>query len=247
MPLLQIIQDAHTEIGLDGLTPTTVVGNPDVNVQRLFRFATRVCRDLATRAPWTRLRTVASFTAVAAEVQPFVVPQDCHRIIPDTFWDETNSRNIAGPLAPGDYQQLRVTLAPASAPSAYFTRQSAGLLLWPPPSGGEAMSFQYQSLSFCRGGGGSGDVQQFWLADTDVARFSEELVTLGVIAMFYAAEAQPTAALARQEYERRLATEIRADVGTSSTAAVDDFFGGGARRSTGNVRGGAGGGFGWWY
>jgi len=223
MTLLTICRDVATDMGI--VPPATIVGNQSVDARRLLRFAQRVGRDLAMRAPWQALRRQHVFTATANEVQANAIPSDFLYFSPETLWDRTNECSITGPVSPTEYQSRRIT-ADASGTQRWFTRRGNDLLIWPIMGGGETLAFEYQSSSFCQSS--SLVPQSAWLADTDTGRISEELITLGMIARFLEAEGQPFA-LPRAEFERRLAIEIRADAPDARVLQAADLFGGGRR------------------
>lgn len=251
MTLLSICRDAADEIGLDA-RPVTVVGNPLPEVQRLLRFAQRVGSDLATRAPWQALRLAHSFTATDTEVQSGAVPATFQRFSPETVWDVTNGLSLTGPVSPVEYQSRKTAYGTAgySGDMRWFTRRGNDFLVWPLPAGGELYSYEYQSAAFCQSA--SGTPQGEWLADTDTGRISEELITLGVIARYLAADGQPSAP-AEMAYRERLNIEIRNDAPAAGVLPAGDIFGPGRRftgepGSSGGLSefGGSGGGGGGW-
>jgi len=234
MSLLTIAQDAANEIGLD-LTPTTIIGNNDPDAQRLLRFATRVCRELNERAPWQRLRFDAAFLTQASVVQTGVITPDFSRFIPETMRNRDTGMYIGGPLPPVEWQNKIGSVAypvpPTGAPQ-WWTRQGDFVSIWPAPPAGQYVSYTYQSRAFCRSVGGT--LQTAWLADTDVALLDEEMITLGVIAGFLAADGQPLAAAANIRFERRVATMWQNDQPTGEVLAAGDLFAPwSARRGTG--------------
>lgn len=245
MTLLAICQAAADELGLDA-RPVTVVGNPAPEVQRLLRFAQRVGSDLATRAPWQALRLAHSFTATATEVQANAIPPTFQRFYPETVWDVTNGYSITGPVDGTEYQSRKSAIDTAQyvGPMRWFTRRGNDFLVWPVPVGGETYRFEYQSGAFCQSA--TGTPQDKWLADTDTGRISEELITLGVIARYLAADGLPNAQ-AEMAYRERLNTEIRNDATGAGVLAAGDIFGTG-RRFTGEPgsSGGRYGGWGWY-
>ena len=226
MTLLSICQDAAVELGLP--EPVAIFGNMSVNEARLLRFAQRVGADLATRAPWQALRMLRSFTPSATETQTGVIPTGFQRFLSETMWDATNGTYINGPVSATEYQSRSrdIYSVGRNAPSQCFTRRGDVLLFWPAPVGNETFVFEYQSSNFCQSA--SGTPQSAWMADTDTARISEELFTLGIIARFLSADGQP-AQVAMADYERRLVTEIRNDAPAANVMQSADIFGGGRR------------------
>lgn len=249
MTLLTLAQDAATELGLDS-QPVAIVGNPDVDVQRLLRFANRVGRELSTRAPWQAMRRRQSFIATATEVQANAIPADFSRFYPETFFDQTNFRVISGPMDPVEYESRKMSVQFGGGIGAHrwFTRRGNDFLVTPTPVGGEQYTFDYQSNAFCQSA--AGVPQSQWLADTDTARLDEELITLGVIARYLEADGQPSQ-MATAAYERRFAQVFGNDAPNGRVMAAGDIFAG-TRRGTGEpgantpMNGGVGSGGGGW-
>ena len=130
MTLLSICQDAADELGLDN-RPVSIIGNVDVDALRLLRFANRVGRDLATRAPWQALRLVQTFTATATEVQADAIPAAFQRFSPETVWDVTNGVSLTGPISPTEYQSRKTDFYSAgmSGSARVFTRRGNDFLV----------------------------------------------------------------------------------------------------------------------
>jgi len=167
---------------------------------------------------------------VATEVQPGIFPSDFHRMSPETLWDRTNNIFISGQMSPTEYQSRRNSPLSSgyAGPMRWFTRRDDALLLWPAPPAGLTVSFEYQSIAFCRS---SSNVDQIaWAADTDLSNLPDELVTLGLIARFLEADGQPWQS-AKAEFEKRLTREMRADRNAPRILMVSDIFGGSRRFS----------------
>jgi len=232
LSLLTICQDAADELGLDA-RPISIIGSQGVDELRLLRFANRVGRDLASRAPWQALRRERAFTTTATEVQAGAVPSDFLRFSVETLWNRTDGVFISGPIDPTEYQSRRSLALFYTSGTRWFTRRSNDLLLWPIPLAAQEFGFEYQSTSFCQSAGGV--PQDRWLADSDTGRISEELITLGVIARFLLADGQPAQA-AMADFERRLRVEIENDAPTAGVLVAGDLFRG-VRHTTGEPGG----------
>lgn len=222
MTLLSIVADAATEVGIN--VPSTVIGNGDPAIQRMYRHANRVGADLVSRAMWSALRTERAWAADADTVQAAALTgiTDLSRIIPETFKDRTNQRTIDGPVPPSRWQDFQKAPAPTDF-AAYYALRGGQVLVYPRPNGGEALAFEYISRNFCASSGGT--PQQRWTADTDVARLPEELFTLGVIAFYLRSEGLPWE-MASAEYEARIQTEVANDQPRVPLLATADIFSG---------------------
>lgn len=226
MTLLTICQDAADE--LNSVRPATVIGNTMPDVLKLLRYANRVGSDLALRGTWQAMRVAVPFTAVAGETQPGVVPAVSARIIPESFWEVGARKLVSGPVPAAQWQSLTVTNIPGTY--RWWTQRGNALLLFPAPTGGEAFRFEYRSRAYCESA--AAVAQTRWLADADVGRFSEELFTLGIIALVAEGEGLAFAPAARVDFERRFAREAASDMPRDRILATGDIFKG-PRHGTG--------------
>lgn len=220
MTLLTIIQAVADEVGLP--RPAIVVGSTDGAVQKMQRAANKAGSDISTRAPWQALRKEVAFTAAAGETQAGVIPSDFGNLVPETMWDRTNRRMIAGAVPPIQWQSLKATL-PTGGFDRWFTLRGTSIMIYPGMAGGEACAFEYVSRNWCASSGGT--PQSAWAADTDVAVLDEELITLGTVAAYLRSEGQPWEA-ARADYEALMVTVAATDMPSGGLASAGDIFGG---------------------
>jgi hypothetical protein len=220
MTLLTCCQDAAIELSLE--QPGVIIGNTDINVQRLLRAAQRTGKELVTRAAWSVLRVQQPFTAAAGEDQPGIIPADFARLIPETFWDLTNKRLINGGVTPARWQSLRASAVSGTWPR-WFILRGTTVTIYPGMSGGESMVFEYVSSHFCASAAGA--TQATWQADTDVGRLNEELITLGIIAYYRLITGLPNLDQ-MNEFEDRLVQEVDNDNPRSGVLAAGDIFAG---------------------
>ena len=179
MSLLSIVRDAWARLGVSDALPSAVMTSGDGNVAIMRALAVQEGKELAARATWQRLVKEATFTTVAAEVQPGVIPSDFDRAIPDTIWNYTEREPMLGPLEPQDWQALKAGLV--GPPDLYFRIRGGDFLILPAPPAGEDIRFEYVSTWWVdTNADGAADAATF-SADTDAPVLSEELVTLGII------------------------------------------------------------------
>jgi hypothetical protein len=220
MSLLTIVRDAAVEVGVP--QPDTVIGNPDGTAAKLLRMAQRVGRDIVARADFSALRVASTFAAVAGEAQAGVIPTDFARLVPESLWDRTNDRLLAGPINGARYQALVATM-PGDGFARWFTLRGTTLAIYPAMSGGETCAFEYISRNFCETAEGVGRAS--WQADTDVGRVSEELITLGVVAFFLKSHSFDNWPAAMADYEARLTTDLMSDQANGGVLSAGDIFG----------------------
>ena len=225
MSLLTMCQDASDELGIE--RPTLIVGSSDETARRLYRLANSVCLDLVARCEWQALRSTVTFTAAATQLQSNVL-NATDRIVPDTAWDRTNGIPLSGIASPIDWEAK--TAFALTAPARWYIRESGtNLKIYPAPVGGETYALEVFSSAYCQSA--ASVPQTKWLADTDTGRFSEEMITLGVIYRFLTAENLPSAG-AGALFESRLAQEVANDTANPRILVSGDIFTG-SMRSTG--------------
>lgn len=179
MSLLSIIRDAWARLGVSDTLPAAVITSADANVSVMRALAVQEGRELAARATWQRLVKEATFTTVATETQPGVVPSDFGRAIPDTIWNYTEREPMLGPLEPQDWQALKAGLV--GPPDLYFRIRGGDFLILPAPPVGQDIRFEYVSTWWVdTNGDGAADASAF-ASDTDAPVLSDELLTLGVM------------------------------------------------------------------
>lgn len=186
MSLLTIVQDVCGEIGIP--IPTSVVGNNSELVQQLFRLAKREGQELSTGASvalsydWQVLQSEATWTSTATESQGALstLAPGFEYIINDTVFDRTQQWQLPGPLSQQVWQWRKATTA--SGPYPEWRIQGGTLYMYPVPTAGHTMVFEYQSSYWCQDNAGT--PKATWTVDTDTSRIDEELVKLGLIWRF---------------------------------------------------------------
>lgn len=219
MSLLTICQNAADELQLS--RPNSIVGNIDDDARRLLRYANKVGNSLMKRHHWSAIRKEHSFTAVAAETQTGILPDDFDRFVPEAFWDRTNKNLISGPVTATQWQGLK-TYDYSDSETPKFAYRGGDVLIIPSMSGGETLAFEYVSNQWCQSSGGTGKAS--WAADTDTAILDEELITYGVALEWLLSESLPVGKLL-DDFNRRLKTLIKNDQPTAGILATADIWG----------------------
>jgi|TARA_Y100001951_G_C11290799_1_gene272009 hypothetical protein len=188
MTLLTIIQDAANDIGL--VTPDAVINSTDNTLKTLLRMADKEGYALNKRYEWQNTKDEVILTTVsatsqgniftitsitAASVTGMSSPWDY--IINDTIWDRTQRRPVFGPLGAQHWQGL-IASSTTGPYSEYRIRRNS-LITIPVPPAGNKWAFEIKSKFWCENSTGQG--QKRWLADTDVGRLDEEIMTQGII------------------------------------------------------------------
>lgn len=180
MTVLTMIQGVAEDLGLP--SPTTVVGNADVQVRQLLQIANKEGRDLAARFPWSKMVKQNTFTIAATQDQgamndTVVSDGDFDYIIPETFWNQDTTLPIRGPLSWSEWEALQAI--PVTGPLDWYLIRGGHLYLSPTPATGtETGSFEYKSTHWCEDSGMTGQAE--WGDDSDVGRLDENLMALGI-------------------------------------------------------------------
>lgn len=178
MSLLSLCQSAARRLNVT--VPSLIVGNTDETAMLLLALASEEGVSLMRRYPWQVLITEKTFTTVAADEQTGAIPTDFDRILPESMFNRTTRRRVAGPLSYDEWQRAKATLVTYVNPT--FRIRGDALLMSPNPPAGETVAYEYVSKNFCKTSGGTG--QADWAADTDLGRVDEGLMTLGLIWRF---------------------------------------------------------------
>ncbi len=198
MSLLSLCQAAARQLNVG--VPSAIVGNTNENAALLLRLATEEGLSLMRRYPWQVLTAEKTFTTVAADEQTDALPTDYDRMIPETMFNRGTRRRVAGPLSAEEWQQTKATLVTYVNPT--FRIRGDAILMSPNPPAGETIAYEYVSKNFCKSEAGAG--QADWVADNDLARLDEGLMTLGLVWRFRQVKGLAYADDV-QMYERRVA------------------------------------------
>lgn len=184
--LLAIITDAVDQIG-NIARPSAVYTNTDETIVRMLALSNREGRDLSRAANWTILQKLHTFSTVASTAE-YNLPSDFDRLLPDTEWNRSTYRPIAGPLGPEPWQAIKSGLIGSGVVGQRYriyksdSSTSRTFRLDPTPSAVETIAFEYISTNWCASSGGT--AQSAWAADTDVNILDRDLLTLGLIVRF---------------------------------------------------------------
>lgn len=215
MTLLTIVQGAQDLIS--GMTRcTSVVGNTDPTVRQLLALAHEAGETLVQDYPWSTLHTSRTRTMVAAETQPTFLPTNFSRFVDNTMWNITTSRPVVGPLTPAEYNAVKARNASMSDLS--FRKRGTSILIWPVPTAGVQLRFEYIDSYFC-GSTSAGPYNPTWQADTDVAVLPERLFKLWIVWQWLARKGLDFQT-ELQEYERAFSAATAADGGRRTLNAA---------------------------
>jgi hypothetical protein len=207
--ILALAQNIADELSLG--RPSALIGDTvvDDDAYKLFRFITRSCKMIAGRYDWTVLQAEQTFTSVAQEIQTSSIPTDFKRFINDTFWNRSQRRIVEGPLNPQTYSYQKANVNGGIRDQ--FRVRGNDLLIYPAPSAGETMAYEYITNYIGTDTLGV-TYKAAFTVDTDIPLFDDELVILGAVWRYKKAEGQDYSE-EFNEYENRIADEIKNDGG----------------------------------
>ena len=179
MSLLTLIQGVCNTPGIGINAPSVVVGSTDRGVKELYELAQQEGKELATRAAWQRLTKEQTFTSTATEAQANALATDADWIVPDTFYNRTQKRQVVGPLASKEWAAQKAITATVLFDS--FRLRGNSILMLPTPAAGDTYAYEYVSLYWVdTDADGDGEAAS-WASDTDTALLDERLMKLGVV------------------------------------------------------------------
>ena len=180
MSLLSIVQDSLREIG--GFeVPTSVVGNTNETAVLSLALVNRSLKEVAKRSRWSGITIRGSINTVASQAE-YALPSDYKSIINETLWDDTNDRQIIGPVSAKDWEFLKNSNTIPSWTSYFRIFRSASsnnnvFHFFPIPDAVYNYYYEYKSNGLAQSSGGT--VQTVYLADTDVGLLDEDVIALG--------------------------------------------------------------------
>lgn len=176
MALIDIIKDAASQLGLR--QPSLVVGSTDQTAQILLRFANQAGKELASYHDWQDLIVEQSHTSLATVVQTGALGTDYDRMVYNVeIWNTTETRRYAGPTSQRVWQRAQRSVTGGIA--GYWRIKGGELNIYPAPTAGQTIVFEYVSKHWCENAAGVG--QERFMADTDVALINEDLFALEIV------------------------------------------------------------------
>lgn len=175
MTLLTVIQGACDRLGI--IRPIAAYTSTDQQILQLVGLAQQEGKELSKRHPWQAITKEKTFTTTAAEVQVSAVPTDFNRFVDETMYNRSQTRGIAGPLSPQEWQFNKSVVA--STIIQAFRQRGNSILITPTPTAGETVAYEYISANWCQSV--TAVEQSAWAADADTGLLSEELMTDGIV------------------------------------------------------------------
>jgi hypothetical protein len=212
MTLLTIAQDILRETK-SAVIPTTIIGNTtEASAVQVLAALKKAIVDVSRADEWQELQKEHTFNSVAS-TEGYALPSDFDRIVDNTFWNTTNSREVLGPETPQEWRVLKNSTISGATINDYFRIRDDETLLFPIPAAVEAYIYEYITDLIVDSSGGTG--QTGWLADTDVPNVDSYLVQLNATWRLLKMQGKPYAEEQR-DYELALAERMSRDGGNKT-------------------------------
>jgi hypothetical protein len=218
MALLQVIQDAASQLGLR--QPQAVFGSTDLTAQILLRFAQQEGRELAKWTDWQALTVQKTFTTLGQVVQTNALPSDDYdRMAYNAeVWNRTNNQRYTGPTAQRLWQQLQNGIT--GGVTGWWRILGGQLNIYPAPTAGQTLAFEYLSKNWVLSA--DDDAQDRWMADTDTSLLDEDLMVLGIVWRYRHSRGFPQYAEDMKTYELMKEKVAARDRGTGRVRTNSD-------------------------
>jgi hypothetical protein len=208
--LLEIVRKVTPRLGLK--RPALVVGATDLTSQMLLEFANQEGDELSRYHDWQALIVEKSYTSIAQVEQTNALASDDYdRLAYNVeIWNRTLNQRYSGPTP----QRVRQTLQSgvAGGITGWWWIMGNELNIYPAPTAGQTIAFEYISKNWCQSAGG--DPQSEFMADTDEPRIPARLMELGLIWRFQQSRGLATYAESMSTYEREKEKAAARDRGT---------------------------------
>lgn len=173
--LLQIVQQFCKVTGLS--VPTAVVSSTDSQVVQILALLNEGLDEIVPKYKWPCLQSEATFTSTAVESQGTLetIAPGFKSMIPDTFWNLTNSLPAFGSLSPSDTQFMKIWGSPSALVN--FRQMNNELHFIPVIAAGVSFRFEYNSY-YAVITATTLVKKQYFTADTDTCRLPDNLMSL---------------------------------------------------------------------
>ncbi len=222
MPTTILTLGENIALQISMAKPTTLTDSDTVtnHGEKILLHLHRTCRGLAGAHDWQRLRREETFTTVAAETQTDTLPADFLRHIQGTFWNRTDRRPVIGPLTPQEWQYLKAQVT--GGVEDQFYQRNNDLLIYPAPSAGETMAFEYITKMIGLATDNTTE-RELFTVDTDYTYFDDELVILGAAWSYKQSEGLDYSE-EMNSFELRFYDMVKADGGISDRNAAGKMY-----------------------
>lgn len=182
MTLLELVQTACRELVIN--RPSGVSSSTDDGIIQLHAMLDALGQELVTNYnhDWQDLIKTATITTDGGTT--YSLPSDYSHQINRTQWDESNRRILGGPVLPQGWQWLQSSSISDASPFYRYRIQGGVVNIYPTPSSGLTLKYQYVSKNWVVDGDDSSGKSSF-TKDTDTAVFRDRLMITGLKLKWY--------------------------------------------------------------
>lgn len=217
MSLLTICAGAAASLSIP--VPTVIAAGTDDSAILFFQLAKQEGRQLMRRHDWQGLVGASIFTSTATEFQSGSIPSDYDRIAAYTkLWNVTAGKPYIGPIDVNTFMRLKLGSGVTAGSPGYWLIALNAINIYPAPSAGDTLRFNYISKNYCQSSGGA--TQSDWAADADTAMIPEHLMELGIVWRWLRAKGMDYAE-EMAAYEREVEKAASRDRGPVNAVVVD--------------------------
>jgi hypothetical protein len=180
LTLLSALNDAQRELSL--AVTATIVADGQETQNLLYRLANKAAKEVLRRPEYRLppLEREHSFTATTgATLQASGKPSNFERIIPDTIWNRSTDKKVAGPIDQEEWSIANGLPISSNVEQCAMLRYD-GLHIFAAPTTGDTIAYQYRINTPVQATGG-GSYKTAFSADTDEYLLGDELLTLDVV------------------------------------------------------------------
>lgn len=220
--LLSLCRQAADEVRIQ--RPSAVAGVDDSDSNVFFRYANMIGEMLKRTYDWQFLRKEFIFAATPNQNEQLnSMPTDIERIIPETFYDKANYREIYGPVSFPFWNGLKNSNinTVSNSPDYFMIRQNL-INLYPVPTSSSEFSYEYVSENWVLDN--LSNPKKRFSSDTDTCLFDDELMISGIVFKFLQSEGQPFS-VEYNSYNMILDSVLKKDSPIRGKMAGGDIFG----------------------
>ena len=217
-PILQIVQDVASEVGLQ--QPPAVFGNPyDLTAVQLGALYNTTGEMLVKRRVWRNLFREYTFMSVAGQAT-YPLPNDFARPISQTEWNKVAGWAMTGPETPQQWQYLKTGVV-SVGPRERFRMVGDAIEIWPVPAKSD-IAFTYYYVSKWWAQTTVGQPIPKATRDDDTCIFDDRLMVSGVKLRFFQAKGFDTASFAA-DFQANLDDALAQDSGAPVLSLARDL------------------------
>lgn len=187
MTLLTALNSAQRLLSI--AVTTLIVADGQETQNLLYELANVEAAEVLERSEYlfpAFVRTKSFTATTGATLQASGTPSDFKRLLPDTIWNQTTDRKVAGPI--DDVEWAIANGVPiTSGICQYAMIRYDGFHIFPAPTAADTIAYDYVINTPVQATG-AGAYKTAFSVDTDVYLLGDRLLTLGVVWRYKAAK-----------------------------------------------------------